>query len=103
MCGSKYVINLQYVCFMKKIVRMISGSVFRHHTDPLFIDLALIKFFDFDVCLIIKSLSHYHVGDVHDHFVGYFSRISDIHYCGTRANDELYAKHVKSVLGKTTI
>ena len=32
-----------------------------------------------------------------------FSKISDIHVYGTRSNEGVYAKHVKSDLGKTSV
>ena len=45
----------------------------------------------------------YHINDIPHIFGGYFSKISDIHDYGTRSNEELYAKTVKSDLGKTSV
>ena len=53
--------------------------------------------------MIGKFMFRYHVDDVPHTIEGYISNISDIHDYGTRTNDGLYAKHVKSDLGKTSI
>ena len=102
--GSTHITNFQkLIVLQKKVVRMISGSGFRDHTDPLFTNLSLIKFVDLDKYMVGKFMFRYHIDDVSHIFEGYFSKISDIHDYGTRTNDGLYAKHVKSDLGKTSI
>ena len=102
--GSTYVSNLQkLIVLQKKIIRMISGSRFRDHTDPLFKNLSLIKFVDLNKYMIGRFMFRYHVNDIPHIFEGYFSKISDIHDYGTRTNEGLYAKHVKSDLGKTSV
>ena len=83
--GSTYITNLQkLVVLQKKIVRMISGSGYRDHTDPLFTNLSLIKFVDLNKYMIGKFMFRYHVDDVPHIFEGYFSKISDIHDYETR-------------------
>ena len=82
---------------------MISESGYRDHTDPLFTSLSLIKFVDLNKYMIGKFMFRYHIDDVPHIFEGYFSKISDIHDYETRTNDGLYANHVKSDLGKTSI
>ena len=95
--GSTYVSNLQkLIVLQKKIIRMISGSGFRDHTDPLFKNLSLIKFVDLNKYMIGRFMFRYHVNDIPHIFEGYFSKISDIHDYGTRSNEGLYAKHVKN-------
>ena len=96
-----YITNLQkLIVLQNNVVRMISGSRFRDHTDPLFTNLSLIKFVDLNKYMIGKFKLCYHIDDVPHFFEGYFSKISDIHDHRTRTNDGLYAKHVKSDLGK---
>ena len=56
----------------EKIIRVISGSGFKYHTDPLCTELAFIKFVDFDKYLIGKYMFRFHIGDVPHNFDGHF-------------------------------
>ena len=66
-------------------------------------NLSLIKFVDLNKYMIGRFMFHYHINDIPHIFEGYFSKISDIYDYGTRSNEGLYAKHVKSDLGKTSV
>ena len=71
--GSTYESNLKRLTILqKRIIRIISGTRPKEHTDPLFEKLGLMKFMSLNKYLIGKFMFRYNIKQIPDIFYGYF-------------------------------
>ena len=102
--GSTYESNLKKLTILqKRIIRIISGTRPKEHTDPLFEKLGLMKFMSLNKYSIGKFMFRYNIKQVPDIFYGYFKPIQDIHDHNTRSCCGLYARQPKTELSKFSI
>ena len=82
--GSTFQSNLQKLNILqKRIIRIISGTKSKEHTDPLFAKLGIINFNDINKYFLGIFMFRYNCKIVPDVFNGFLKPIRDIHRYNT--------------------
>ena len=99
--GSTYISNLrQLIVLQKKAVRIISHVSTREHTDPLFMQLNLLKLQDINKYVLGCFMFRYHKNETPEVFDNFFESNIDIHQYYTRQLAHLHVPKVRTEFGK---
>ena len=104
--GNTYNTTLQPLLnLQKKVIRLMTFSQFREHSDPLFYELNILKINDLIKFQTANFMYDYHHGNLPDVFNTYFTHASTKHKYNTRfSSKENYSlPHVKTNYGKFNV
>ena len=102
--GSTYTTNLKRIFLLqKKVLRIISKSSFDAHTDPLFIQLKILKFDDIYKFQILKFMFLYKNKVLPDLFKEMFSLRSEVHSYNTRNSNSFHTFSCRTNIRKFSI
>ena len=99
--GCAYESNLHsLVLLQKRIVRIITSSKYRDHSQPLIERLKLLKIGDINKYVLGKFMFRLYNNEVPTMFHAMFQKVRSVHGYDTRQSNHLYISKVKTNLGK---
>ena len=102
--GSNYRTSLEKLFVLqKKMIRIITSSPFRAHTQPLFIANQMLDVYDINDYMVSIFMYKTIKSDVPTLFTAFFQKINSIHRYNTRISDDLYIPTVKTNVRKFSI
>ena len=103
--GNTYQPNLEKLTVMqkKKLVRIITGSPYRAHTEPLFYANKILNVYDLNVNIVGVLIYQCLFEPVTDVFDNYFCTNRDIHGRETRHADALYVPYGRLDVRRSSI
>ena len=104
--GTACVTHLDKLKFMqKKAVRIIAGvrPGYREHTDPIFKQLKLLKFYDINIFLTARFMFKVYNGSIIEILQQLFVKNNEIHSYSTRQSSEYHYPSAHTELAKRNI
>ena len=99
--GCAYESNLHsLVLLQKRIVRIITSSKYRDHSEPLIERLKLLKIGDINKYVLGKFMYRLYNNEVPTMFHAMFQKVRSVHGYETRQSNHLYIPKVRTNLGK---
>ena len=102
--GNAYQTNLEKIVLVqKRLIRLITGSPYRAHTEPLFVANRILTFKEINEFTIGVFMYKSQNGDLPEIFDNYYQTHGDIHGRETRNADALYVPYGRLDIRRTSI
>lgn len=89
--GNTYITNLKPIILLhKKIIRIVTGSPYLSHTEPLMKEFNLLNLISINKLTRTTFMYRCLNNQINVHFGSYFCYNRDVHQRDTRSNDDLY-------------
>ena len=87
----------------KKIVRLITFSHYKDHTNPLFINLKIVKLHDLVFLLSATFMYNFHKHNLPDFFNSFFLDVPHSHNTWLASNTSYFIPNIRTKYGKFNI
>ena len=102
--GNAYQTNLEKIIIVqKRLLRLITGSPYRAHTEPLFVANRILTFKEINEFTIGVFMFKSQNGDLPEFFYNYYQTHKDVHGRETRNADALYVPYGRLDIRKTSV
>ena len=102
--GNAYQTNLEKIIIVqKRLLRLITGSPFCAHTEPLFVANRILTFQEINEFTIGVFMFRSQNGDLPESFYNYYQIHKDVHGRETRNADALYVPYGRLDIRKTSV
>ena len=102
--GNAYQTNLEkFIIVQKRLLRLITGSPYRAHTEPLFVTNRILTFKEINEFTIGVFMFKSQNGELPEFFYNYYQTHKDVHGRETRNADVLYVPYGWLDIRKTSV